>query len=153
MEQELAELTEFPINAYTITYMVAAAILFIAFAIYRYKTKIDVDASDKNIRELLIDISRPETERREELLLILKKRGVKVISSGVGYIEFYKEKEFNIWKFLYLTAVYIVPGIWYAISRMAKKKHVEVYDIKLSPADKLIAPEARAEMEKRAENR
>lgn len=136
MEEELAELTSFPINEYTVAYMIAAAFLFITFAIYKYKNKIDVDASDTHIRELLIDISRPETERREELLLILKKKGVKVINSGVGYIEYYKEKEFSVWKFLYLTAVYIIPGIWYAVSKAIKKKQIEVYEIILSPSDR-----------------
>lgn len=145
MEQELEALTSFPINKYTISYMVLAALLFIAFAIYKYKNKIDVDSSDNNIRELLIDISRPEAERREELLLILKKKGVKVVSSGVGFINYYADKEFSIWKFLYLTGVYIVPGIIYGVSKAAKRKKMETYEITLSPSDKLVVPEVSKE--------
>ena len=136
MEEELANLTSFPINKYTIAYIVLSIALLIVFGIYKYKNKIDIDASDKNIRELLIDISRPEAERRAELLLILKKRGIKVISEKQGYVEYYRSKEFSIWKFVYLTVIYIVPGIFYVIAKMCKKKEKAIYEISLAPSDK-----------------
>ncbi len=128
MDEDLALLS---VNTdYVIAYAAVSVFLLLGFAVYKYRNNVKVDASEKHIRELLIDISRPEEERRAELLLILEKRKQKVIDSGKGYIKFYKNNDFSIIKFVYLTVVWIIPGIYYGIKKLFEKKEIEIWEIK-----------------------